>query len=168
VIIIKTKVHTCRCSGIFNLSQIWLQEYCWYLLVCMIPKTRDPFRIKFWWVPIKKSQVPVLHYVNTCTGEYQTQMRSPGITQMSCKYLCTCFLYVIVNEEILYTFKPVLRGCLWDKEKVALQDRWPLNRGSIHMKFSMTHRTRQRWPLYTGDHMGMFDSDCNTCYSLRN
>ena len=131
--------------------------------ILLIPFGLYPFRIKFWWVPIKKSQVPVLHYVNTCTGEYQTQMRSPGITQMSCKYLCTCFLYVIVNEEILYTFKPVLRGCLWDKEKVALQDRWPLNRGSIHMKFSMTHRTRQRWPLYTGDHMGMFDSDCNTC-----
>jgi hypothetical protein len=25
--------------------------------------------------------------------------------------------------------KPVLRGHLWDKEKLALQDRWPLKRG---------------------------------------
>jgi hypothetical protein len=25
--------------------------------------------------------------------------------------------------------KPVLRGHLWDKEKVALYDRWPLKRG---------------------------------------
>jgi hypothetical protein len=36
------------------------------------------------------------------------------------------------------TVKPVLRGQLWDKEKVTLQDRWPLKRGSFHMKFSMT------------------------------
>ena len=35
------------------------------------------------------------------------------------------------------TVKPVLRGHLWDKEKVALYDRWPLKWGSIHMKFSM-------------------------------
>ena len=34
--------------------------------------------------------------------------------------------------------KPVLWGHLWDKEKVAIQDKWPLKRGSIHMKFSMT------------------------------
>jgi hypothetical protein len=26
----------------------------------------------------------------------------------------------------------------WDKEKVALYDKWTLKRGSIHMKFSMT------------------------------
>jgi hypothetical protein len=41
------------------------------------------------------------------------------------------------------TVKPVLRGHLWDKEKVALQDRWPFNRGSIHMKFSDS--TWKRW-----------------------
>ena len=38
----------------------------------------------------------------------------------------------------IYTVKPALRGHLQDKEKVALWDRWPLNRGSVHMKFSMT------------------------------
>jgi len=36
--------------------------------------------------------------------------------------------------------KPVLRGHLWDKDKVALWDRWPLKRGSIHMKCSMTRQ----------------------------
>ena len=38
---------------------------------------------------------------------------------------------------MIITVKPVLRGHLWDKEKVALKDRWPLKRGSIHMIFSM-------------------------------
>jgi hypothetical protein len=36
------------------------------------------------------------------------------------------------------TVKPVSRGHLRDKEKVAWWDRWPLKRYSIHMKFSMT------------------------------
>jgi hypothetical protein len=40
---------------------------------------------------------------------------------------CTCTLH-----------KPVLRGLPWEKEKVALKDRWPIKRGSIHMNFSMT------------------------------
>jgi hypothetical protein len=35
------------------------------------------------------------------------------------------------------TVKPLLRGHLCDKEKVAFQDRRSLKRGSIHMKFSM-------------------------------
>jgi len=34
------------------------------------------------------------------------------------------------------TVKLVLRGHRLDKEEVALQDRWPLKRGSIHMKSS--------------------------------
>ena len=33
--------------------------------------------------------------------------------------------------------KPVLRGHFWDKEKMVFQNRWPLKRGSIHMKFFM-------------------------------
>ena len=46
----------------------------------------------------------------------------------------SCFLYLFI-----YTVKPVLRGHLWDKEKMALyKDRWSLKQGSIHMKFSMT------------------------------
>ena len=39
------------------------------------------------------------------------------------------------NQNIV---KPVLRGHLWDKEKVALQDIRPLKKGSFHIKFSMT------------------------------
>jgi len=35
-----------------------------------------------------------------------------------------------------YTVKPVLRGHLWDKEKMVFQDRWPRKRGSIHMKIN--------------------------------
>jgi len=35
------------------------------------------------------------------------------------------------------TIKPVLRGHLCDNEKVVFQDRWPLKRGSIHVKISM-------------------------------
>jgi len=38
---------------------------------------------------------------------------------------------------IIYTVKPVLRGHLWDKEKVTFYDRRSLKRGSIHMNFSM-------------------------------
>jgi len=33
------------------------------------------------------------------------------------------------------TVKPVLRGHIWDKEKVALLDMWSLKRGLIHIKF---------------------------------
>jgi len=44
----------------------------------------------------------------------------------------------IDKTEVTCTVKPVLRGHLWDKEKVAFTDRWPLKRGSIHIKFSMT------------------------------
>jgi len=36
------------------------------------------------------------------------------------------------------TVRSVLRGHIRDKEKAARWDRWPLKRGSIHMKFSMT------------------------------
>jgi hypothetical protein len=42
---------------------------------------------------------------------------------------------VLIKVNIV---KPVLRGHLWHKENVALKDRWPLKKGSIHMKLSMT------------------------------
>jgi hypothetical protein len=65
----------------------------------------------------------------------------------------------------LNTVKPVLRGHLWDKENVALQDRWPLKRGSIHMKCSMmgpkNMTFKNRWLLKRGDCMDRFD-----CISL--
>jgi hypothetical protein len=31
-----------------------------------------------------------------------------------------------------------LKVTFWDKEKVVLNDRWPLKSGSVHMKFSLT------------------------------
>ena len=48
-----------------------------------------------------------------------------------------------IHQNNINTVKPVLKGHLWDKEKVALKDRWPLKRGSIHMKFSMNSMTWQ-------------------------
>ena len=45
-------------------------------------------------------------------------------------------------EKEPYTFKPVVRGHPWNKEKVSLQDRWPLKRSSIHMTFSMTGKEK--------------------------
>jgi hypothetical protein len=44
---------------------------------------------------------------------------------------------VIFGGAYVHSVKPVLRGHTWDNEEVALQDRWPLKRGSIHMKCSM-------------------------------
>ena len=46
--------------------------------------------------------------------------------------------YRLCQIIITNTVKPVLRGHPWEKEKVALYNRWPIKRGSIHMKFSMT------------------------------
>ena len=48
------------------------------------------------------------------------------------------------------TIKPKLRCHLWDKEKVVFSERWPLKRGSIHMKFLWQDRTRKRWPFNAG------------------
>ena len=41
------------------------------------------------------------------------------------------------NGTLNNTVKPALRGHIWDIEKVVFQDRLPLKRGSIHMKFSI-------------------------------
>ena len=51
--------------------------------------------------------------------------------------------YMSIRSQVVLritpiTVKPVLRGHHWHKEKVTLQDKWPLKRGSIHMKFSRT------------------------------
>ena len=71
-----------------------------------------------------------------------------------------CLLEIaVINVEI--TVKPVLRGHLWDKEKVVFKDRWSLKTGSIHIKFSMTGQEKgdlkYRWLLNRGDIMGRFD-----------
>ena len=68
------------------------------------------------------------------------------------------FGFIETNKMNIFktnTVKPVLRGHLWGSKKLALQDRWPLKRGSIHMKFSMTEM--KKVPLNTGDCMGRFD-----------
>ena len=61
--------------------------------------------------------------------------------------------------------KPVLR--YRDKEQVFCKDKWPLKRGSINMKFSMTGQEsvtlKYRWLFSRGDHMGKFD--CNSISS---
>jgi hypothetical protein len=67
---------------------------------------------------------------------------------------------ILVLKKV-YTVKLVLRGHLWDKEKVVLQVRRSLKRGSIHMKFSMSGQEnltfKYRGLLNRGDQMGRFD-----------
>ena len=41
--------------------------------------------------------------------------------------------FVLFNTTFLYTVKLVLRVHLWDQEKLASYDWWPLKRGSIYM-----------------------------------
>jgi hypothetical protein len=54
-------------------------------------------------------------------------------------YFNYCFSCVSASRtSVTIAVKPVLRGDIWDKEKVILQYRWPLKGGSIHMKLSMT------------------------------
>ena len=71
----------------------------------------------------------------------------------------------LLNQMKITTGKPVLRGHLWDKEIMAILDRWPLKRVSIHMKFYMTGSIKM-WPFNTGDcfnrgdHMVKFDCIC--------
>jgi len=51
----------------------------------------------------------------------------------------TDFLMITIYPAMLpFTVKPVLRGHFWDKERVVLWYRWPLERGSIHIKFTMS------------------------------
>ena len=57
-------------------------------------------------------------------------------------WFCIVYVEVIVDCNIACIVKPVLRGHLWDKEKVAFQDRWPLKRDLIDMKFSTTRQEK--------------------------
>jgi hypothetical protein len=43
--------------------------------------------------------------------------------------------WLFYSKIIAYTVKPVLRGHLWDKEKVSLQGRRLPKRGSVHRNF---------------------------------
>jgi len=42
-----------------------------------------------------------------------------------------------MENTIIYTVKPILRGHIWDKEKWSFKT-GDLKRGLIHMKYSMT------------------------------
>jgi hypothetical protein len=64
-----------------------------------------------------------------------------------------CILYILVERYTFnikniklhkITIKPVYkRSPLWQiKEKVALEDKWPLKKSSIHMKLSMTRQEK--------------------------
>jgi len=60
------------------------------------------------------------------------------------------YLFIHHTEVVICIIvKPVLRGYLWDKEKVALKDRWPLRRFNSYEIFYV--RTRKMWPFNTGD-----------------
>jgi hypothetical protein len=49
----------------------------------------------------------------------------------------------LTNKSVIDKLvKPALRGHLWDKEKVALWDRWPLKWDSIHKKISMMNKKK--------------------------
>ena len=48
-----------------------------------------------------------------------------------------CAILTLPTVYHQYTVKPVVRGHLWDKEKVVSYVRWPLKTGSIHLKFAM-------------------------------
>ena len=60
----------------------------------------------------------------------------------------------------IYSQTCIKRSPLGER-KMALYDRWPLIRGSIHMKFSMTGQEKMtfiyRWLLNRVDHMDRFD-----------
>jgi hypothetical protein len=62
------------------------------------------------------------------------------------------FLEISVFHEHLcsnmHTVKPVLRGHIWDKEKVALYDRWPQKRFKAYEIFN--DMTRKWWTFNTG------------------
>jgi hypothetical protein len=67
------------------------------------------------------------------TSTLTSNLHSP--TMINC---CPMYGSYSSNQYKIYTVKPVLRGHLWDQEKVALKDSWPLIKGSIYIKFSMT------------------------------
>ena len=59
-------------------------------------------------------------------------------------------MYVSITHFVTIAVQPVLRGHIWDKEKVVLQFRWPLKRrfNSYEIVYD---RTRKVWPFNTDD-----------------
>ena len=58
----------------------------------------------------------------------------------------TLTFFIIRNYFSSISVKPVLRGHLWDKEKV---DRWPLI--EVNFIWNFLDRTRKRWPFNASD-----------------
>jgi len=88
--------------------------------------------------------------INT-TSQKMTNLHLAKISQISCIKLyatLTCISTTYKTDKLLKwagsllsrtnTVIPVLRSHLSDKEKVVFYDGRPQNRGSIHMKFSIT------------------------------
>ena len=63
--------------------------------ICVRYSIRDPCRIKFWWIPAKKSRGPLVHsllfFVKKKIGKSQTQIMSPELVQTNYKYLCSMY-----------------------------------------------------------------------------
>ena len=95
-------------------------------------------------------------YSSSSTAIYYVGCSCFMLFVIFCAYGCpTQFLYLMVFMSFKNycittgdtsgagsTVKPVLRDHPWEKEKMALKDRWPLKRGSINMKFSMTRQEK--------------------------
>jgi hypothetical protein len=68
---------------------------------------RDPFRIKLWWVPTKKLQVPLKHslliFVVVKNVEFQTQIMSPGLAYTSYKYALHFTFNINIHSHFCYT-----------------------------------------------------------------
>ena len=77
-----------------------------------------------------------------------------------------------LDTQYIYTVNPALRGHHWDREKWALWDRWPLKRGSFHVKCSITGQEKgylliqvTTWAVLTV-HVYIYFQMCTSDYSL--
>ena len=99
------------------------------------------------------------------TGCWPVKNDFNQVNKSTCIWSKICWLWtlivMVIPRGIFITVKPVLRGHRKDKEKVASWGRWPLKRGSFHIKCSMMGQEKvafkYRWLLNWGDCMGRFD-----------
>jgi hypothetical protein len=65
-------------------------------------------------------------------------------------YLTWNYIYISIYSFIItYTIKPVLRGHLWDKEKVVYKTGNLLK--EIQFMWNFLWQDKKRWPLNAGD-----------------
>jgi len=104
-------------------------------------------KLKKWWPSIPtistKRTVTLTRWTQKWGPQHKTGNPGPRLGQAQ-KYGGVIvhlnlwkFKKIVCNEDTC-SVKPVLRGQLLYKEKVVLLDRWPVKRGSVEMKFSMT------------------------------